>query len=143
MQVRAARLPVILIGPVNAGKSTIAPPLAARLGVGQVSLDEVCWGYFQEAGYDESVARQHFKRGGQDGALEYVSQFYPSAVERIVVEHPRSVIELGAGHSVYDDPDQLVRVKTSLAPYPNVVLLLPSPDTDESIAILNARLGKG
>jgi shikimate kinase len=133
------RLPVILIGPVNAGKSTLAALLAKRLGATTVSLDEVCSQYFEEAGYDESVAREHFQRGGQAGALEYVIQFYPAAVERILAEYPRSVIELGAGHTVYEDPDPLARVKRALAPYPNVVLLLPSSDPDESLRILGAR----
>jgi len=133
-------LPVILIGPVNAGKSTIAMLLADRLRVNRASLDEMCWDYFtQDAGYDEAVARQHFECGGQTRALEYVIQFYPGAVERIVAEYPQAVIELGAGHSVYDDPNQLERVKRILSPYPNVVLLLPSPDPDESLDILNAR----
>lgn len=132
-------LPVVLIGPVNAGKSTIAVLLAQRLHVSCASLDELCWSYFEQAGYDEAVARRHFERGGQAGALEYVGYFYPGAVERIVTEHPQSVIELGAGHTVYDDSAQFARVKRVLAPYPNVVLLLPSPDPGESIQILSAR----
>lgn len=132
-------LPVILIGPVNAGKSTIAALLAERLAVSFVSLDDVCWDYFAQAGYDEAVARERFLRGGQAGALDYMVRFYPDAVERVVSEHPRSVIELGAGHSVYDDPDKRAQVKSILSPYPNVLLLLPSPDPQESIDILNAR----
>lgn len=139
-RVNRVTLPVILIGPVNAGKSTIAVLLAERLRVDRASLDELCWDYFQqEADYDEVVARQHFECGGQTRALAYVLQFYPAAVERIVAEHPQGVIELGAGHSVYDDPNQLTHVKATLSPYPNVVLLLPSPDPDESLDILNAR----
>ncbi len=139
-RVNHVTLPVILIGPVNAGKSTIAVLLADHLRVSRASLDEVCWDYFQqEADYDEAVARQHFERGGQTRALEYVIQFYPGAVERIVAGYPKSVIELGAGHSVYDDANQLARVKGTLSPYPNVVLLLPSPDPDESLHILKAR----
>jgi len=133
-------LPVILIGPVNAGKSTIAGLLAERLRMDRASLDELCWDYFtQDADYDEALAQEHFERGGQACALEYVIQFYPGAVERVVAEYPKSVIELGAGHSVYDDPNQLAQVKETLSPYPNVVLLLPSPNPDESLDILNAR----
>ncbi|HLJ69132.1 MAG TPA: shikimate kinase [Chloroflexota bacterium] len=141
MQASTVQLPVILIGPVNAGKSTLAPLLAEALGVDHVSLDDLSWGYLQEAGYEEEVAREHFERGGQAGALDYIVQFYPSAVERIVEEYSRSVIELGAGHTVYDDPTDLARVKAALAPHPNVVLLLPSPDLGKSIRILNARQG--
>jgi predicted kinase len=134
-------LPVIVIGPVNAGKSTIASLLAARLGIGQVSLDDVCWEYFPRAGYDAEIAREHFRRGGQMGALAYMVQFYPAAVEEVVAHYPQSVIDFGAGHSVYDDPLQRARVKRALAGCRNVVLLLPSPDPEESLQLLNARQG--
>lgn len=51
-------LPVVLIGPVNAGKSTTAPMLAARLEVEHVDLDELCWDYFEaDPEYDEEAVR--------------------------------------------------------------------------------------
>ena len=34
------------------------------------------------------------------------------------------------------------RVQSALAPYPNVILLLPSPDLDKSAEILNARFAQ-
>ncbi len=132
-------LPVILIGPVNAGKSTLAPLLAERLGADHVSLDDVCWRYLEDAGYDAEIARECFKRAGQAGALEYTIQFYPSAIERVIAEYPDRVIELGAGHSVYDDSEKRAAVKGILSAHPNVVLILPAADPDESIRILNAR----
>lgn len=58
---------------------------------------------------------------------------------------PSDIILIGpqgagnAGHSVYADPHLFQRVKQALAPYPNVVLLLPSPDLEESLRILNER----
>jgi adenylate kinase family enzyme len=137
--VNSATLPVVLIGPVNAGKSTIAALLAERLSVSPVSLDDLCWGYFEQAGYDRELARQHFEHGGQVGALGYMIHFYPPAVQRIVSEHPQKVIELGAGHTVYDDPEQLGHVRRALSSCSNIVLLLPSPDPDEALRILNAR----
>jgi shikimate kinase len=136
----AIPLPIVLIGPVNAGKSTIGELLAARLGVGRATLDELCWGYFEEdAGYDPAMAREQFERGGQAGALEYMVQFYSAAVERVLAEHPESVIDLGAGHTVHDNPHLLARTRQVMAPHPNVVLLLPSPDPDESLRILHER----
>lgn len=134
-------LPIVLIGPVNAGKSTIATLLAERLGLGRASLDDLCWEYFEgpDCSYDPDVAREHFKRGGQMGALEYMVQFYPGAIAWVLAVHPESIIDLGAGHTVYDDPELLERAQRVLAPLPNVVLLLPSPDPDESLRILSAR----
>ena len=45
-------LPVVLIGPVGVGKSTIAGLLAARMGWPQVSMDAVCAGYYAEVSAD-------------------------------------------------------------------------------------------
>ena len=47
-------------------------------------------------------------------------------------------MDFGAGHSVYHQPDHFAQARELLAPYPNVVLLLPSPDLDESLAIFQA-----
>ena len=44
---------IILIGPVNAGKSTIAALFSQRLGWRCCSLDDNCWQHYQEQGYDE------------------------------------------------------------------------------------------
>jgi shikimate kinase len=44
---------IILIGPVNAGKSTIAALFSQRLGWRCCPLDDNCWQHYQEQGYDE------------------------------------------------------------------------------------------
>src|SRR5690606_32472802 len=69
----------------------------------------------------------------------YWKPFEAHAVERILSEHHNCVIDLGAGHSVYEDENLFKRVQTALSTYPNVILLLPSPDLDESVSILNER----
>ena len=51
------------------------------------------------------------------------------------------MIDFGGGHSIYEIDSHFVRVKTALQPYKNVVLILPSPDKEESIQILHARTG--
>ena len=58
---------------------------------------------------------------------------------RALQEHPGCVMDFGAGHSVHENPAAFERIQRLLAPHPNVVLLLPSPDLDESIAILRQR----
>jgi shikimate kinase len=124
---------VILIGPIRSGKSTIAALLAEELGVPQVSLDEVCWDYYPEAGFVPGDAECL----GSDGMI--ASRFNVHAVERTLSDHNNCVIDLGAGHSVYRDEASLARLESALAPYPNVFLLLPSPDLEESYATLRAR----
>ncbi len=54
-------------------------------------------------------------------------------------EYKNCVIDLGAGHSVYEDDELFTRAQQALAPYNNVVLLLPSSNLEESIQILNDR----
>jgi adenylate kinase family enzyme len=132
-------LPIVLIGPINAGKSTVAPLLAARLGVGCADLDKHCWDYYAAAGFDQAIANREYHAGGMDAAYAYTVQYYPAAVERILAEYPRHVIDFGAGHTVYRDPALFERVRQALAAIPNVVLLLPSPDPDESLCLLATR----
>ena len=57
----------------------------------------------------------------------------------MLAEQTHCVIDFGAGHSVYEDTALFERVQQALAPYPHVVLLLPSPDLDESVRILSDR----
>jgi hypothetical protein len=60
-------------------------------------------------------------------------------VARTLADHPGHIIDFGAGHSVFDDPEREARLQALLKPYPNVILLLPAPDPDESTAILHER----
>jgi hypothetical protein len=52
------------------------------------------------------------------------------------------IFDFGGGHSVYDDEGLFEQVRELLAPYAHVILLLPSPDPDESLQVLNARAEK-
>lgn len=134
---------IILIGPMSAGKSTIAKLLAEKLNLPRYEVDENRWEYYNEIGYDKAVASQIAKSDqGMLGLLRYWKPFEAHSVERVLADHPNCVIDFGAGHSVYEDEELFNRVQRVLAPYPNVILLLPSPDLDESVEILNARFGQ-
>ncbi len=133
------KLEIILIGPIGTGKSTVGSLLADRLGLPQCSMDKLRWDYYKEIGYDEELVK--YKRETEDfqGIQQYWQPFEAYAVERLLSEHSQCVIDFGAGHSVYEDAALFQRVQQALAPYPNVFLLLPSPDLDESVRILNER----
>lgn len=131
---------VILIGPIRAGKSTVGKLLAGRLNLPQRSLDIVFDSYLDGIGYDRKHAAR-LKKIGFYELTKYWKPFEPYGVERIVAEPEAAVIDLGGGHSVYDDEILLARVKKALSPFPNVFLIMPSPDLEESIAILNERTG--
>ncbi len=131
---------LILIGPMGAGKSTIGQLLATELDLPRYSLDELRWDYYQEIGYDKALAAEIANADdGMWALLRYWKPFEAHAVERILADH-QGIIDFGAGHSVYAEEALFARVQQVLAPYPNIILLLPSSDADESVAILNARL---
>jgi hypothetical protein len=102
-------------------------------------MDDLRWGYYAEIGYEQSEAERRGKDGGFEAVYRYWKPFEQHAVERIVAEHPDGVIDFGAGHSVQDDPELRERLRKSLEPFPNIVLLLPSADIEESIRILEER----
>jgi shikimate kinase len=129
---------IILIGPFGAGKSTIAELLAARLQRPTESLDRHPE-YYRDAGWDRDEFRRIARTVSPKAADRYFQTFFPAALERLLAEYPQHIIDLGAGHTVYDDEALFARVRHALAPYRHVVLLLPSPDLDESVRVLRER----
>jgi hypothetical protein len=134
---------IILIGPPGAGKSTLGTLLAEKLEAPQHSMDELRWDYYREIGYDPEVQKSLWEQQGFNAVVHYWKPFEIHAVERLLAAHhdcaPGCVIDFGAGHSHYEDDTLFARAQQALAPFPNVVLLLPSSDLDESIRILNER----
>ena len=133
---------IILIGPIGVGKSTLGNLLADALDIPQCPMDQYRWDYYKEIGYDEEFARKLSEKIGFWALYMYWKEFECYAVERLLSEHSNCVIDFGAGHSVYEIGTHFSRVEKALQPYENVVLLLPSPDPDESVRILNERQGK-
>jgi shikimate kinase len=131
---------VILIGPMMAGKSTVGRLLAERLDIEQRILDDLRWDYFDEIGYDKDESRRIVEDEGMTGLLAYWKPFEAHAVERALADHSNCVIDFGAGYTVQDDEALFGRVEKSLAPFEHVILLLPSPDEEESVRILNQRM---
>jgi hypothetical protein len=142
---------IILIGPVCTGKSTLAPLLADRLHVPRVSLDQLSLTSLAELGYGEATLRnlqqelnheQATLGNVQQGSLAAYRRLEPlfaSAMELLLRNHFDRILDLGAGHSHYQDPALFERVRQALAPYQHIVLVLPSPDLDLSVQILKER----
>jgi shikimate kinase len=133
-------LTIILIGPLGAGKTSVGHLLAEKLDLPLCSVDNVRWAYYQKAGYDKTLASQITASDqGIQGVLRYSKPFEAQMVEKVLADH-HGIIDFGASNSVYDDKDLFARIENALAPYPNVILLLPSPDMNESVEILKNRL---
>jgi tRNA A37 N6-isopentenylltransferase MiaA len=87
--------PVVLIGPVNVGKSTVAELLADRLGWPSVSMDDACATYYAEIGFDQAESNRRRQTDGMWAAYQYWKPFEAYAVGRILADHPGAVIDLG------------------------------------------------
>ena len=130
---------IILIGPMGAGKTTIGGLLADTLAMPRLEMEELRWKYYKEIGYSDEKANRWHREGGIEAVLRYWKPFEAYAVERLLVDRPLAVIAFGAGHSVFEDETLFGRVRIALDPFLNVVLLLPSPDIEESLRILEER----
>jgi shikimate kinase len=130
---------IILIGPMSVGKSTIAQLLSIELGLPRIELDEVRQTFYNEIGYDESLASKIAGDIGLKGLIKYWNPFEVHAVERAVEEFDDCILDFGAGHSVYDEELHISMVENVLKSVKHVILLLPSPDPDRSVEILNQR----
>jgi len=128
---------IVLIGPVRTGKSTLGKILADKLGLKQVSFDEGWWKYCEEIGYDETLAREIRKQGGFLALVYYRNQFAAYPIERMLADYQNCVFDFGA--AIYESDEMFSRVQRALEPYPNVILVLPSPDMQESLRILFER----
>jgi shikimate kinase len=135
---------IVLIGPMGAGKSTVGTLLAGRLGVSHHAMDDRRWAYYAEVGYDDTLCERIHADEGLWGVFRYWRPYELHAVERLLGEHAECrqgcVIDMGAGHSVYEDDAHFARAAGAMSPF-TVVLLLPSPDEEDSIRILNERTG--
>lgn len=131
---------IILIGPLGAGKTTVGRLLAETLDLPFCSVDQVRGSYYLTVGYDKTLAAEIAATDqGIQGVLRYSKPFEVRMVEKVLVDH-QGIIDFGASNSVYDDQALFTRIVNALAPYPNVILLLPSPDMRESVEILRNRL---
>lgn len=131
---------IILIGPLATGKTTVGKLLSETLNIPALELDDLRWTYFAEIGYDPDHAEQLRREGGIKARGAYWKPFEIHSVERILQDYPSGhVLSFGAGNTAYDDPAHLERLRRAFAPYPYVILLLPSPNVDDSLRILMER----
>ncbi|MBS1983841.1 MAG: hypothetical protein JST16_06690 [Bdellovibrionales bacterium] len=111
--------------------------MAKITGVPNVPMDKVRWYYYFKDGYSLETERA---LPSFTATLAYWKPFEVKAIRRILTEFPQAILDFGAGHSYFTDSDQFDEVKSLLEPLPNVFLLLPSANKEQSLAICNQRL---
>ncbi|MFB9676839.1 shikimate kinase [Streptosporangium vulgare] len=130
---------MVLIGPAAAGKSTLGDGLASAAEKNFVDVDALGETYYAEVGWSMDKLRDRIQAVGRVTAEQEWEPARAHAVERIVADHPGTIISLGAGHSHYTQSELFQRVQTALCPVNHVVLVLPSPDLERSVQVLRQR----
>lgn len=130
--------PIILIGPIGAGKTTVGNLLAEKLSLPFYSLDEEDREYITQVGFDaklhEAIKEKNFK-----DAYGYIRGFFDEATVRFLDAHDHGILDFGGGHVVVPDPAKQKRINDALRPYANVFFLMPSEDLTLSKEILYKR----
>ncbi|MGW2095933.1 shikimate kinase [Promicromonospora sukumoe] len=130
---------MILVGPLAAGKSTLGALVAERIGRPFVDIDEIAWTYCAEVGWSLDRLLERDDAVGWAVAEREWEPARAHAVQRVVEDHPEAVIAFGAGYTSFTGASHAARVRRALAPVPDVVHLLPSPDPARSVAVLRER----
>ena len=118
---------IILIGPMGSGKTTISNIICENNNMPHVSLDNK---------EQLSVLYKH-----QDDFKD-PKEFEFFLTSKVLTNLPEPmVVDFGAGHSVYEDEVLFLEMQSLISKFNNVILLMPSEDKEESIAILNERKG--
>ncbi len=132
---------IILIGPMCAGKSSVAIVLARKLSCLTYPVDRIKWYYRFKNKYDLALGTQILRTQGFEALLDYSEKFFSILELRALLDEFRGgVIEFGASHTYCPDRHRLDEMQLLLAPFRNVVLLLPSPVPERTIEVLTRRI---
>lgn len=128
--------PIVFIGPMAAGKTTLSQALSRRLGRRYIPLDVVRYHYYAQQGMDFLAM---FDRPRFDDVVAFWQPYQLGVVRGVLTDYPGAVLDTGAGHAHYTDPAQRAAFAELLGPEPHVVLVLPCADLDQAEAICRSR----
>lgn len=121
----------LLIGPMGTGKSTIARELAKQTNMPKISLDD-----------RGALAREYDYTSRRGFGTERRDAYITASVLSDLKEP--TIVDFGAGDSVYDDPLIQYEMETLISRFKNVVLIMPSENRASSLDYLNNRVrGRG
>lgn len=117
---------ILLIGPMGTGKSTISKQLNVETGMRIISLDN-----------REQLSDFYKNKNMFESFKEF--EFYLTSSLLTSLKEP-SIIDFGAGHSVYENSIMFNKMKELISKFKNVELILPSENLEESLQIINERM---
>lgn len=127
---------IIIIGPVGAGKTTQGKLVAEALNKQSLSLDNVANDYYAASGFSPSDFQKAKEESGYLAAYRLWCPSLAYAAQRVVKDYTGCVIDFGAGHSHYEDKLLFEAVQKALAGFQHIILLLPTADLNQSVALL-------
>jgi len=130
--------PIILIGPMAVGKTSVALELSRQLDCPNVPIDRIRWYYYLQQDY--RIAREVQLDHDFLQLQAYWKNFDVETIRRALEDFSNCVMDFGAGHSYYPDPAQLSAVEQIMAPFPFIFLLLPSEEKEVSLRVCVQRL---
>lgn len=134
---------ILLIGPMGTGKSTVGKLLAQKFNnLQRIKVDEYRWRFFDK--YTD-YSREEEKRIRQEKGFRGVYEYWKKYEAALVITglkniNSASIIDFGAGQSVYEDPRMLIDVQRAFSGAKNVFLILPSEDKKECRKQLQERI---
>ena len=134
---------IILVGPMGVGKTTLALHLSEKLGILNYPIDRLKWYYRFKNGYNLAKGTRILKESGFQELAKYFNDYFGNdELFQILDEFRGGIFDFGASHSHYENYDDLLEAKRILAPFPNIIQLLPSDDFITNCNILDERIVK-
>lgn len=140
---KALQESILLIGPMGTGKSTVGKLLAQKFpNLQRIKVDEYRWRFFEKyTDYSREKEKIIRQEKGFRGVYEYWKKYEAALVMAGLKNiNASSIIDFGAGQSVYEDPRMLVDVQRAFSGAKNVFLILPSEDKEECKKQLQERM---
>lgn len=134
---------IILVGPMGVGKTTLALHLSEKLGILNFPIDRLKWYYRFKNGYNLAKGTKILRESGFQELANYFNDYFGNhELAQILDEFRGGIYDFGASHSHYDNHNDLLEAKKILAPFQNIIQLLPTDDFKTNCKILDERIAR-
>lgn len=130
------RLPLVLLGPMAAGKTTLSRAVSEALDLPYAPLD---WVGFHTMVLDGLDVRAYEAADVWADRLALMEPHLIAVAESAVRHFRDFVLDFGAGHAHFETEGEIARLEAVLGPLPNVFLVLPCLDVHAAEAICQER----